>query len=110
MMDNYSAIMKMNKKQLEMFLDDVYCTGLNNGQYAVQHPENDDVLVDFPFNEKWLSADAEPATLCPEGEDGDGYLTEFFAQSAIRNAGIDISETVSETKNTKSISVTIKKK
>lgn len=76
---------------------------------AVQ-PENDDILADLPFNEKRLSADAEPATLCPEGEDGDGYLTEFFAQSAIRHAGIDIAESVSEAENTKSISVTIKKK
>lgn len=109
-MDNYTAIMKMSKKQLEMFLDDVYCTGLNNGMYASEHPENDGILADFPFNEKWLSADAEPATLCPEGEDGDGYLTEFFAHSAIRHAGIDISESVNETENTKSISVTIKKK
>ena len=109
-MDNYTAIMKMSKKQLEAFLDDVYCTGLNNGMYASEHPENDDILADFPFNEKWLSADAEPATLCPEGEDGDGYLTEFFTQSAIRHAGIDIAESVNETENTKSISVTIKKK
>lgn len=76
---------------------------------AVQ-PENDDILADLPFNEKRLSDDAEPATLCPEGEDGDGYLTGFFAQSAIRHAGIDITESVSETENTKSISVTIKKK
>ena len=101
--------MKMSKKQLEMFLDDVYCTGLNNGMYASEHPENDDILADFPFNEKWLSTDAELATLCPEGEDGDGYLMEFFAQSAIRHAGIDITESVNETENTKSISVTIKK-
>ena len=108
-MDNYTAIMKMSKNQLEAFLDDVYCTGLNNGMYASEHPEKDDILADFPFNEKWLSADAEPATLCPEGEDGDGYLTEFFAQSAIRHAGIDITESVNETENTKSISVTIKK-
>lgn len=108
-MDNYAAIMKKSKKQLEAFLDDVYCTGLNNGMYASEHPENDDILADFPFNEKWLSADAELTTLCPEGEDGDGYLTDFFAQSAIRHAGIDISESVSETDNTKSISVTIKK-
>ena len=108
-MDNYAAIMKMSKKQLEAFLDDVYCTGLNNGMYASEHPENDDMLSDFPFNEKWLSADAEHATLCPEGEDGDGYLTEFFAQSAIRHAGIDITESANETENTKSISVTIKK-
>ena len=108
-MDNYSAIMKMSKKQLEMFLDDVYCTGLNNGMYASEHPENDNIIADFPFNENWLFAEAEPATLCPADEDGDGYLTDIFVQSAIRNAGIDISETVSETKNTKSISVTIKK-
>ena len=108
-MDNYAAIMKMSRKQLEMFLDDVYCTGLNNGMYAAEHPENEDILADFPFDEKWLSADAEPATLCPYGEDSDGYLTDIFVQSAIRNAGIDISETVSETENTKSISVTIKK-
>lgn len=108
-MDNYTAIMKMSRKQLEMFLDDVYCTGLNNGMYAAEHPENDDILADFPFNEKWLSADAEPATLFPEGEDGDGYLTEIFTQSVIRSAGIDVSESVSETENTKSISVTIKK-
>ncbi len=109
-MDNYTAIMKMSKNQLEMFLDDVYCTGLNNGMYAAEHPENDDILAEFPFNEKWLSADAEPATLCHEGEDGDGCLTDIFVESALRNAGIDISEAASETKNTKSISVTIKKK
>lgn len=109
-MDNYTAIMKMSKKQLELFLDDVYCTGLNNGMYAAENPQNDDILADLPFNEKWLSADAEPATLCPEGEDCDGNLTDIFVQSAIRNAGIDISETVSETKSTKSIRVTIKKK
>lgn len=108
-MDNYTAIMKMNRKQLEMFLDDVYCTGLNNGMYAAEHPENDEILADFPFDEKWLSADAEPATLCPGGEDSDGYLTDIFVQSAIRNAGIDILESVSETENKKSISVTIKK-
>lgn len=109
-MDNYTAIMKMSKSQLEMFLDDVYCTGLNNGMYAAEHPEKDDIFAEFPFNEKWLSADAESATLCPEGEDGDENLTEFFAQSALRYAGIDITESASETENKESISITIKKK
>ena len=44
-MDNYTAIMKMSKNQLEAFLDDVYCTGLNNGMYASEHPEKDDILA-----------------------------------------------------------------
>ena len=29
-MDNYEAIKKMSKQQLENFLDGVYCTGLND--------------------------------------------------------------------------------
>ena len=50
-MDNYSAIMKMMREELNAFLDDVYCTGLNNGMYAKEHHEDDYVLLDTtPFD------------------------------------------------------------
>lgn len=92
-MDNYSAILKMNRIQLEAFLDDVYCTGLNNGLYAARQPDGDDEILDRnPFDKDWLTAAAEPATLCAECEDGDTYLLEAYAQAVIRNAGLDGSQ------------------
>ena len=37
----------MSKKQLENFLDGVYCTGLNDGMYATRLPEDkaDEILA-----------------------------------------------------------------
>lgn len=91
-MDNYEAIMKMNRKQLAAFLDDVYVTGLNNGMYAAtreNEDEQDAVLGEFPYGEEWLASDAEAATLCKEAEDGDDYILNASAKSALRLAGIE---------------------
>lgn len=90
-MDNYEAIRKMSREQLEAFLDDVYCAGLNNGMYAARQPEGaaDDILDKNPFDAAWLSGDAEPATLCEKAEDGDAYLLDALTEAVIRNAGID---------------------
>lgn len=91
-MDNYEAIMKMSREQLEYFLDDVYCTGLNNGMYAARQPEGkaDEILDINPFSKKWLAESAEPATLCAESDDGEDYLLKAFVEAALRNAGIDV--------------------
>ena len=91
-MDNYEAIMKMNRKQLADFLDDVYVTGLNNGMYAAtreKEEEQDIVLDEFPYDEKWLASDAEAATLCEGAEDGDDYVLDASAKAALRLAGIE---------------------
>lgn len=91
-MDNYEAIMKMSRKQLADFLDDVYVTGLNTGMYAAtreKEEERDAVLDEFPYDEKWLASDAEAATLCKEAEDGDDYVLEASAKAALRLAGIE---------------------
>ena len=44
-MDNYDAFKRMNKTQLETFLDQVYLTGVNSGMYAVTLP-NDEYILD----------------------------------------------------------------
>ena len=44
-MDNFDAIKRMDKTQLETFLDQVYLTGVNSGMYAVTLP-NDEYILD----------------------------------------------------------------
>ena len=91
-MDNYEAIMKMDREHLAAFLDDVYITGLNNGMYAATREdenEQDAVLGEFPYGEEWLASDAEPATLYKKAEDGDDYILEDCAKATLRLAGIE---------------------
>ncbi len=90
-MDNYEAIRKMSREQLEAFLDDVYCAGLNNGMYAARQTKDAavEILDKNPFDAAWLSGDAEPATLCEKAEDGGAYLLDALTEAVIRNAGID---------------------
>lgn len=89
MMDNYTAIMKMTREQLEGFLDSVYCAGLNDGMYVQRQPDCDDGLLDVnPFDSEWLSSDAEKATLCEKCDDGDEYILEALVEAVLRNAGI----------------------
>ena len=91
-MDNYEAIMKMDREHLVAFLDDVYVTGLNNAMYAATR-ENDEeqnaVLDEFPYDEAWLASDAEPATLFKVAEDGDNYILDASAKATLRLAGIE---------------------
>ena len=90
-MDNYEAIMKMNKQQLENFLDGVYCTGLNDGMYATRLPEDeaDEILAKNPYGAEWLSDSAEKAVLQDNPEDEEKYMLDSLAVAVLRNAGID---------------------
>ena len=71
-MQNYEAIMKMSVSQLEAFLEEVYCAGLNTGLYAarLENLESSDILDDNPFSVQWLTSEAEPAVL-PTNTDDD---------------------------------------
>jgi len=93
-MDNYEAIMKMDREHLAAFLDDVYVTGLNNGLYAAMQDEEkqDKVLDEFPYGEEWLAAEAENATLYKRADDGDVYLLDASVAATIRLAGIENEE------------------
>lgn len=90
-MDNYEAIMKMSKQQLEDFLDGVYCTGLNNGMYATRLPEDeaDEILSENPYGEEWISSPAEEAVLQDNPKDEEKYMLDALAAAVLRNAGID---------------------
>ena len=91
-MDNYEAIMKMDREHLAAFLDDVYVTGLNSGMYAATREsdeEQNNVLDEFPYGEAWLASNAEPATLFKVAEDGDDYILEASAKATLRLAGIE---------------------
>lgn len=81
----------MSREQLEAFLDDVYCAGLNNGMCAARQTKDAavEILDKNPFDAAWLSGDAEPATLCEKAEDGGAYLLDALTEAVIRNAGID---------------------
>lgn len=93
-MDNYEAIMKMDREHLAAFLDDVYVTGLNNGLYASQQvgEEQEKVLDEFPYDEKWLSDEAENATLYKRADDGDVFLLNASVAATLRLANIRVDE------------------
>ncbi len=100
-MDNYKAIIKMNREELSALLDEIYITGLNNGMYAALLKDQDkqmSVLGESPFDENWLAADAEPAVLSgcfavkiaktikiPDEE----YILKATAESVLRLAEIE---------------------
>lgn len=93
-MDNYEAIMLMDRDQFVNFLDDVYVTGVNTGMWAAGLPtqeEQVEALLEFPFDENWLASDAEEATLGTIMEDGEDYILDACAKAALRLAGIDAS-------------------
>lgn len=95
-MDNFDAIKRMDKVQLEAFLDQVYLTGLNTGMYAAALPSDSDEQADIldrnPFSEAWLSSEAEQATLGTIAEDGDEYILDALATAVLRSAGISVPE------------------
>ena len=91
-MTNYEAIMKMPIRQLEAFLDEVYCAGLNNGMYAagLDDEESMDILGDNPFSVEWLIDKAEPAVLpdnplCDEHECLNALVKAIFRSTGITN-------------------------
>lgn len=95
-MDNYDAIQRMTREQMEAFLDSVYLTGINDGMHAASletgSEEQYAILDQNPYDLAWLAADAEDATRLVFAEDGDLYLPDAFCKSALRNAGIDPEE------------------
>lgn len=102
-MDNYEVITKMNREQLENFLDGVYCTGLNDGMFATRLPEDeaDEILAKNPYGAEWLSAPAEKAVLQDNPKDEEKYMLDSLAAAVLRNAGIDEhGNKVSESGNT----------
>lgn len=95
-MDNYEAIMGMDRHAMEAFLDQVYLAGMNSGLYAARLPNESEeqfaVLDENPFDSKWLSSEAEHATLGTVAEDGDEYLLDALTTAVFRNAGIEFGE------------------
>ncbi len=93
-MQNYEAIMKMSVSQLEVFLDEVYCTGLNNGLYAsrLENLDSSDILDDNPFSVRWLTDEAENAVLQGNINDDDRELLNAYVKATLRNAGISYDE------------------
>lgn len=101
-MTNYEGILKMSQKQLERLLDGVYCTGLNNGMYALRLSEEEaaSLLEKNPFNEAWLREPAEKAVLQKSTKKEDEYLLDALATAIFNNAGIDTDpKDFDETKN-----------
>ncbi|GGL63851.1 hypothetical protein [Sporolactobacillus putidus] len=92
-MDNYDAIKRMSREQMEAFLDNVYLTGLNTGTYAASleedSKEQQTALDDNPYGGGWLAAEAEDATRLVFSEDGDAYLPNALCKAIFRTAGID---------------------
>ena len=50
------------------------------------------LLDENPFSEKWLSSEAEQATMGTMAEDGDEYILDALATAVLRGAGISVSE------------------
>ena len=90
-MNNYEAIMQMDKQQLEDFLDGVYCTGLNVGMFATRLPEEEaaEILAENPYGCKWLSASAEKAVLQVNPKNKEKYMLDALVAALFRNAGMD---------------------
>lgn len=95
-MENYDAIKRMSKAELEAFLDQIYLTGLNTGMYAATLPNDSEeqalLLDENPFSDKWLSGEAEKAMLEITAEDGDNYILDALAVAVFRSAGVPFPE------------------
>ena len=89
-MNNYEAIKEMEFEELEIFLDHVYLTGLNNGMHASRLEEDamDAVLGETPFNSEWMQSEAEEATRYTFAENGDLLLPDALVKAILRCAGI----------------------
>lgn len=90
-MTNYEAIIQMPLNRIEQFLDQVYLAGLNTGMYAATQ-EDDKILDQNSFDERWLADSAEEATEFGFAEDGDEYLLSALAEAILRSAGISMTD------------------
>lgn len=93
---NYAAIINMSISQLEAFLDEVYCTGLNTGLYAARSENTvlSDALNNNPFCVKWLNDDAEPAVLPINTDEGEKECLKALVKAVLQNADITYNEEV----------------
>lgn len=102
-MTNYEGILRMDRRAMESFLDQVYLAGLNTGMYAATLPGESDeqceLLDQNPFNQEWLSQEAEKAVSGEVAPDGDEYLLDALTEAVLRVAGIATTEP--EATNTK---------
>ena len=89
-MQNYDAILKLSMRQLEAFLDEVYCAGLNTGLYAarLEDLESSDILDENPFSAEWLTDEAEAAVLPTNTDDDDRECLNAYVKAVLRNADI----------------------
>lgn len=87
-MTNYDAILKMDPNKMAMFLNHVYLTGANDGIFSMAHEDTDlSELPDNPYEQAWLSKEADEATIIVYDDDGEMYLPDELAHSILRNAG-----------------------
>ena len=100
-MTNYEAIKRMTLEQMEIFLDNVYLTGMNNALYLSRLTE--DEAADFQyetFDHPWLVSEAEEATEYVFDDDGETYMPFYLVKAIYRNAGIDMDEQDAEKEET----------
>ena len=92
-MTNYEAIKRMTPEQMEIFLDNVYLTGMNNALYLSRLTE--DEAADFryeTYDHPWLVSEAEEATEYVFDDDGETHMPFYLVKAIYRNAGIDMDE------------------
>ena len=91
-MTNFEAIKNMDKESLELFLDQVYVTGINTGTYAQSLSEEDStkVLDGLPFDGEWLDSEAEPAVI--NITDEDTPLLRALCSIVLKAAGVDVGD------------------
>ena len=92
-MTNYEAIKRMTMEQLEIFLDHVYLTGMNNAIYLSRLSEDDAAEFHYEtYDHPWLASEAEEATEYVFDDDGETYMPHYLAKAILRNAGINMDE------------------
>jgi hypothetical protein len=72
-MTNFEAIKQLTYEQLDKFLDQVFLTGFNTGYQSLVDP---DIHDGNPFDEEWLSAEADESHSLVENESGEGLIIE----------------------------------
>ena len=92
-MTNYEAIKRMTMEQLEIFLDHVYLTGMNNALYLSRLTEDEVADFDYEtYDHPWLVSEAEEATEYVFDDDGETYMPFYLVKAIYRNADIDVDE------------------
>ena len=100
-MTNYEAIKRMTPEQMEIFLDNVYLTGMNNALYLSRLTEDEAAAFHYEtYDHPWLVSEAEEATKYVFDDDGETYMPFYLVKAIYRNAGIDMDEQDAEKEET----------